>query len=367
MYGGKVADYNMTSLISFYDFEGRFIDQILGIVNLTQDSTSMDSGTLVLQNTLAKLSEDFIRPGNFVYVEDKNLTDPWIGVISIPTSVNKEQTTIALIDPKDILIGLPIISTEGLGLGIVSIQGIAFAIEQTKKRKRRHNFIYTLDENSFTSGSAFLIRDGVVHLGKDIYSFLNELAKEKNFEWWLEPAISGDGILSLKVRTQDIRKSLGNPIFIPKNGSVQGIGLSYSKKYYTSIGIINTNKDTPFFKELIEFPGLSEKFGSRILIIDQNELSGSKQTTSIGQLFKEHRPRRTIQLHIDTQYTELVSSIKLGSVHTTALGGIGFTNNTRGTILSMRVIAMGYNTGENIISIVLEEFFETDELAVLSV
>lgn len=358
----------MTSLISVYDFEGRFLDHFLGIVNLTQSTASMDSGTLVIPTISSKLTEDLILPGNFVYVEDKHLADPWIGVISIPTSVNKEQATIALIDPKDILIGLPIISTEGLGLSIVSLQGIAFAIEQTRRgKRRRRNFTYSLDENGFTSGSAYLIRDGVVHLGKDIYTFLNELAKEKNFEWWLEPAISGDGILSLKVRTEDIRKSLGNPIHVPKHGSVQGVGLSYSKKYYTSIGIINTNKDTPFFKELIEFPKIGDKFGSRILIIDENELSGRKKTTSTGQLFKEHRPRRTIQLHIDTQYTELISSIKLGSVHTTSLGDIGFTNNTRGIILAMRVTAIGYNTGENVISIVLEEFFETDELAVLSV
>ncbi len=367
MCGGTLGTYNMTSLIKFYDFEGRFLDQILSIIKLTQDSNSMDSGTLVISNTNIKLSEDLIRPGNFVYVEDKNMSDPWIGVITTPTSTNESQTTIALIDPKDILVGLPIISTEGLGLGIVSLQGIAFAVEHTRGTRYKHKFRYTASENHFSSGNAELLRDGVIHLGKDIYSFLNELAEEQNFEWWLEPAISGDGILSIKIRTQDIRKSIGMPLYIPKHGRVQGVGLAYSKKYYTAIGVIDTKRDTPIFKKLIEFPEIADKFGSRIFIIDINELSGREKTTSLGQLFKKYRPRRTIQLHIDTQHTEIVLSIKLGSVHNISLGNIGFKDGNRGISLSMRVIAMGYNSGESMISIVLEEFFETDELAVLSV
>lgn len=357
----------MTSLISVYNYRGQFIDLLLGILNITQDSTSLDSGTLVIPNTVAKLSEDLIRPGNFLYVEDSNLANPWVGVISVPTSTNETQTTIALIDPKDILIGLPIISAEGLGLGVVSLQGIAFAVAKAKGTAYEYMFTYNIDENGFTSGNSFLIRDGVVHIGKDIYTFLNELAKEKSFEWWLDPVISNNGILSLKIRTRDIRKSIGKPLYIPKHGRVQGVGLSYSKKWFTAIGIINTNGEAPFFKELVKFPGIIDEFGSRVLIVDSNDLYGQGRTTSIGQLFKDHRPRRTIQIHMDTQYTDIISSIKLGSVHTTALGNIGFKDNTRGIVLIMRVIALGYKTGENVISIVLEEFFETDEHAVLSV
>lgn len=357
----------MTSLISIYDYTGRFVDQFLGIVNITQNNYAMDSGTIVIANNNPKLSEDLILPGNFVLVEDSNLANPWVGIISIPTSSNETQTTIALIDPKDILTGLPIISTEGLGLGVVSLQGITFALEKTKGTKYAYRFTYTPDENGFHFGNSYLEKDGIIHLGKDIYTFLNELAREKSFEWWLEPAISGKDTLSLKIRTQNIRKSVGEPLYIPKHAKVQGIGLSYAKRYYTGIGIINTRTETPIFKELIQFPDLEEKFGTRILIIDNHELYGKGRTSSIGQLFKEHRPRRTIQLHVDIRFTDVILSIKLGSIHSVTLGNISFSDGNRGISLSMRTVAMTYITGENVIGVVLEESFETDESATLSV
>lgn len=355
----------MTSLISIYNFRGHFIDQFLETVNITQKLSSMDSGTIVISNNNPKLTEDLILPGNYVIVQDKNMSVPWIGVISVPTSSNETQTTIALIDPKDILVGLPIIDTIGIGIGVISLQGILFAIEKTRGTDYEHQFTFNPEENEFREGRSFLEKEGTSHLGKDIYTFLNELAKEKGFEWWLEPAISGKGILSLKIRIQDIRKSIGKPIYVPKNARVQGVGLAYSKKFYTAIGLIHTGEDVPRFDRLIRFPKLRNKFGTRILIVEKKDIEGESKTTSIKQLFKDNRPRRTIQLHLDTQYTELISSVKIGSVHQVVLGNIGFTHRRRGTILAMRVIAQTYNTSENVIGIVLEEYFDTDESVVL--
>ncbi|KKL18579.1 hypothetical protein LCGC14_2474110 [marine sediment metagenome] len=112
---------------------------------------------------------------------------------------------------------------------------------------------------------------------------------------------------------------------------------------------------------------MEEKFGTRILIIDNHELYGKGRTSSIGQLFKEHRPRRTIQLHVDIRFTDVILSIKLGSIHSVTLGNISFSDGNRGISLSMRTVAMTYITGENVIGVVLEESFETDESATLSV
>lgn len=359
----------MTSFISFYTYAGKFIDSLLSTVNITKKLKDMDSGTLVLPNTNSKLSEQLIKPGNFVTVEDDNLSARWVSIIVPPTSTNVSQTTLALIDPKHLLTELPIISTEGLGLGIVSLQGIEFALSNQWGTRHKHRFTFTADENGFRFGSSPLEKNGVVHLGKSIYDFLNELADEKHFEWWLEPAFSQDGILSLAVRIQDIRKSIGNPIYIPKHGTVQGIGLAHSTKFYTAIAIINTRNDPPAFQKLVEFPGLVDEYGMVIKVSESDAHSGwgHDSESGIGSLFKELRPRRTVQLHIETKYTEIISSLEIGSIHMVSLGDVGFKNNTRGTILEMRTIAMSYNTGEAVIGIVLEEFFETDELSVLSV
>lgn len=361
----------MTSLISFYTYDGIFLDNLLSTVNITKKLKSMDSGTLVIPNTNTKLSEQLIRPGNFVVVEDDNLSSHWISIIVPPTSTTTAQTTLALIDPKHLLTELPIISTEGLGLGIISLQGIEFALSKSGGSKYKHRFTFTADENGFRFGNSPLEKNGAVHLGKSIYQFLNELASDKHFEWWLEPAISQDGVLSLRVRTQNIRKSIGNPIAIPTHGSVEGIGLAHSNKFYTAIAVISTNVSPPVFRELIEFPGLVQKYGLIIKVAESgsgvHSGGGHDSESGIGALFKELRPRRTVQLHLEIKYTKVISSLEIGSVHMVSLGNIGFSNNTRGTILEMRTIALSYNTGEDIIGIVLEEYFETDELSVLSV
>lgn len=354
----------MTSLLSFYTFSGKFIDQLLDKVTIIKKLDGLDTGTLVLANSNPKLTEDLILPGNFVVVEDDNLTNTWVGVISPPTASNTTQTTIALLDPKNLLIGVPILSTAGLSLGTISVMGIEFALSAAKGTSWEHIFSFNPDENGFTFGNSPLTKNALVQLGKDIYTFLDELAHSKHFEWWIEPRVSSKGVLSLAVRAEDIRKSIGYPIYIPKHGAETGIGLAYPEKYYTALVVMDTWEGFPIFKEYMEFPGLVEKFGTYVKVVSSQDLS--KQSRGRGALFKELRPRRNIQLQLHTTNSNIVTSLEIGSIHTVSLGNISFTGNTRGTTLTMRCTALTYSSGENHIGVVMEEFFETDELSLLS-
>jgi len=156
----------MTSLISIYTYSGKFIDHMLDTVTITKQLNNMDKGTLVLSNLNPKVTEDLILPGNFVVVEDSNLRNSWVGVISPPTTTNSTQTTIALLDPKYLLAGVPILSTAGLNLGTVTVQGISYAISVIPLCQKRRQFIWgrmyilswkTLQELNILSGGLNLL------------------------------------------------------------------------------------------------------------------------------------------------------------------------------------------------------------------
>lgn len=353
----------MSSLVSFFRHDGRYLNQFIANPTITQKLNGLTEASLALPHTDPKITEEFLLPNNYVLVEDEFLAEPWVGIITTPSASNNVQTTIALTDPKIQLQGIPIISTEGLGIGVINLEGIEFVIEAAKGTKYQHRFTFSADENGFTFGNLPLETDAAVHIGKDIYSFIEELAADKHFEWWLEPVVTSAGKLLLKIRVADIRKSIGLPIYIPKHGVVQGVGLAYPDRFYTSLVLIETleteNISVPVFRDFIEFPGLVEKFGAIAKTVNKGSLKHKEQP--IGQLLKELRPRRNITLEIDTQFSDLVKSIKLGSIHPIALGDIGYTGNLRGTMLDMRCTALTYTSGENSVAAVFEEYFEADE------
>lgn len=353
----------MSSLVSFFRHDGTYLNQFIANPTITQKLNGLTEASLALPHTDPKITEDFLLPNNYVVVDDEFLAEQWVGVITTPTASNNLQTTIGLSDPKVQLQNLPIISVSGLGIGAISLQGIAFVIDAAKGTKYEHRFTFSADENGFTFGTLPLEADSAVHIGKDIFTFIEELAADKHFDWWLEPVVTSAGTLVIKLRVADIRKSEGLPIYIPKHGTVQGVGLAYPDKFFTALvitDIIETeNHSVPVFKDYIEFPGLVEKFGVIAKTVTQGELKHKEKP--LGKLFKDLRPRRNVTLEIDTQYTSLIKSIKLGSIHSVALGDIGYTGNLRGTMLTMRCTALTYTAGENAIAAVFEEYFDADE------
>ena len=346
----------MASLISVYKINGTFLSQFIGHISMQQRHQDMDKGTLTFENSNIKMSKDLLLPGNIVLVEDQHLNKPWISIITAPTSTNITQSVVALLDAKSLLIGTPILESGGLGQNTTVSRRIEFIIEQSHDRGER-NIIYSSSENTFTFEDSILEDDGAIHLGKDIYTYLNELADNHHFEWWLEPHFSVEGLLGTQLRIADLRQVDGNLIAIPTHGTVQGIGLAYTNKYYTAIAVIKTSGERPEVTKIIKFKSLIENFGLFTKVITQQALEKYETGTAVQQLLVNMRPRRTVQLHLDTRFTHVISTVEVGSVHTVILGNVGFTGKRRGTILDMRVIALAYNSGEGVIGVVLEEFF----------
>lgn len=353
-----LGTYNMTSLIQFYTHDGHYIDQILSTISLTDEKDGLGKATFTLSVNNTKASEQLIKPGNFVVIEDENLKGGWIGVIVPPTSVNNKQITLGITDPRYLLMSIPILDTDGLGVGVEAAQAIKFAVKSTKVRQS-HRFSYSPKENVWKNSTSKIRKDGVEHLGRDIYSYLNLLADFKNFEWWIEHNISHAGILSLKIRTANLRRTRGNPIYIPAHGKVSGLGLTYTNRYYTAIAVINTRGNTPKFIKYIPFDNLIEEFGTVVLVVEKSDFED--RDTSISSLFRQHRPRRTISLDLDVTKVDVINSLEIGSTHRVVLGDIGFTDDKRGTDLYMRTIGISYNSGQSTINIVLKEFFGKDD------
>lgn len=357
----------MASLISIYNFDGSYINQFLGEVGITQNLGKMDRGTLIVNNSDIKVTPDLFLPGNLVLVSDESLSSPWIGVIVPPTSTNPSQSTVALVDIKNIFTGMVILSTEGLGLGITVLESIQTVIQQANPEQWLQQITYDSDNNGFALDSTSLEQDSSEYLGVDLYSFLNQTAEKMHFEWWLEPDVSKSGILGLSLRTADLRSSEGDLINTPKNGAIKGLGLTYSNKYATALAVIRTIDTIPSLEKVIVFDELVDKFGLITKVIVQTDSQSINVDAPLTVLFKDLRPRRTVQLHIETSFEELISTIELGSVHQTVLGDIGLNGASEGIILTMRVIALSYTSGEHVIGVVLEEFFEiTDDLSNLN-